>query len=353
MHQLALVANCFSYFSHNLCELLHGIFDEVYLTVIVLLNSIESCPILASYLFYLYIDLLNCGLVLELKSCWLGFQSCQLRLEGWLRHSYETCRFWQSFLAENTQLLHGVEVVFLWKKHLSACLVQALPNIVGLLDQDTVCRRIMLTVQIRRFYKLTEKQISLGSDIFSHIKHDLDKVVYRGAHCVNYLVVVRSRCRLSHHWLLLDIELLLFLIPCLVCWCVRRRRGRILFSLVDLRGVGYMCGESFQAFPDRTHEIFHIVHLLDAPFRVWLKYREAVPKLTSIASFLLSVSLKDATMQARAWRPTALIRVVGSERRVWRYIGELFLIWPWWRSCWINLLLALLSCFRLYFLHFQ
>ena len=123
MHLLAFIADSFPNFSHNLRELLHGVLNEIDLTVVILLDSIKTRPILCSNLFYFYINLLDCSLVLNLILDRLSFHFRNLRLKYWSWHGHETCRFLHIFLAENSQLLHGVEVVFFRQEHLSSRLV--------------------------------------------------------------------------------------------------------------------------------------------------------------------------------------------------------------------------------------
>ena len=134
MHLLAFIADSFTNFTHNLRKLLHGVFNEIDLTVVILLNPIETRPILSSNLFNFYIDQLDCSLVLNLIFDRLSFHFRHLRLKYWSWHGHETRRFLHIFLAENSQLLHGVEVVFFRQEHLSSRLMKALPNIVSLLD---------------------------------------------------------------------------------------------------------------------------------------------------------------------------------------------------------------------------
>ena len=66
MHLLALVADSFAHFAHDLCKLLHNVLHKIDLAVVILLNAIEAGAILSFDLVYAFIQLLDRRLVVEL-----------------------------------------------------------------------------------------------------------------------------------------------------------------------------------------------------------------------------------------------------------------------------------------------
>lgn len=152
VHCLTLIDHVLADLAHHVGEFLQVVLDEVDLTHVIFLDSVQPISILVLYLVHVLVDQLDVlfVLVLSLASCQLHV--IHLRLEGggnqgggWRRRVCLDLSF------QLVQLVHLVEVVFFGEKHLRAALVQSLPNLVCLLNQDTVRRCVVLAVEVRRF----------------------------------------------------------------------------------------------------------------------------------------------------------------------------------------------------------
>ena len=178
IQSFALLLQVNAHLSNDLCELLYVVLHEVGLRFVVLLDTVELFTVLVPYLIYVRIDKLDVTLILLLGLARHKLRMAQLLLQGGLKErSLGLVRRRGGHRGLNSanlslqllQLNHLRQVVLLGEEHLSARLVQSLPNLLRPLQQDAISCRIVLAVQISRFNQVSNHQVRLKLHLLGHV----------------------------------------------------------------------------------------------------------------------------------------------------------------------------------------
>ena len=159
VQRLALHLQLHANLADQLRKLLNVVLHEVGLRFVVLLHTVKLVAILVPYLVDVRVNQLNVALVLLLGLAGHQLRMPQLLLQGWLderglslarRGRLHSCLHLADLPLQLLQLYHLGQVILLGEEHLSAGLVQALPNLLRLLQQDAIRRGVVLAVQVGR-----------------------------------------------------------------------------------------------------------------------------------------------------------------------------------------------------------
>ena len=149
--------------ANNLRELLNVVLDEVDLGVVIFLHTVKLASILIAYLINILVDQFNVASVLLFSLPRGGIHLAKILFQSRVNKRclmvllLRVLRFTANLSLEMRQLNPQVHVGLLGEEHFSPRMMQALPNFVGLLKQDTIGCCVVLAVLVGRFDQLTEQ----------------------------------------------------------------------------------------------------------------------------------------------------------------------------------------------------